>query len=279
MRDLIVGCADNYTWDQLKYWVNSINQSGFDGKKVLILFNCDAMTVLKVIDAGFEVIGFKQDSDGNLTYKSQLPVHVERFFHIFNLLNKEEFRYVLTTDVRDVVFQKNPTECIEDVLEGDGFDLIFSSENIRYQHEPWGDQNLMQTFGKFWYDLYKDSEIFNVGVLAGKAEAMKYLCRDIFQYSLNRQIPIVDQAAFNFIITQYNYQKNSLYTRDNAGWACNLGTTMDPNKVEQFRPYWICDIPKIVGDKVVSPSFEEYYIVHQYDRVPELKNIIEEKYK
>jgi hypothetical protein len=275
MRDLIVGCADNYSWDQLKCWVNSINQSGFEGKKVIILFNCDALSSLKVIESGFDVIGFGQDDDGNLIHKSQMPVHVERFFHIFNLLNKEEFRYVITTDVKDVVFQKNP---IDYIINHDR-DLIFSSENIRYQHEPWGDQNLMQTFGKFWYELYKDNEIFNVGVLAGKAEAMKYLCRDIFQYSLNRPIPIVDQAVFNFIISQYSYNKMSLYTRDIDGWACNLGTTMDPNKVEQFRHHWLVDIPKIVGDKVVSPSFEEYHIVHQYDRVPELKNIIEEKYK
>ncbi len=31
MKDLIIGASTGYTWDTLKYWVNSINQSGFDG--------------------------------------------------------------------------------------------------------------------------------------------------------------------------------------------------------------------------------------------------------
>ena len=36
MKDLIIGASTGYTWDTLKYWVNSINQSGFDGDKVLV---------------------------------------------------------------------------------------------------------------------------------------------------------------------------------------------------------------------------------------------------
>jgi hypothetical protein len=31
--------------------------------------------------------------------------------------------------------------------EGDNEDLIFSSESMRYKDEPWGDQNLRETFG------------------------------------------------------------------------------------------------------------------------------------
>ena len=83
MRDLIVGCSTNYSWEQLKYWVNSINKSGFQGEKVLILMNCDKYTVQKVIDSDFKVIGLKKDESGNLKYDSNLPVHVERFFHIY----------------------------------------------------------------------------------------------------------------------------------------------------------------------------------------------------
>ena len=30
-KDLIIGGASGYTWDQLKFWVNSIKKSGFTG--------------------------------------------------------------------------------------------------------------------------------------------------------------------------------------------------------------------------------------------------------
>ena len=77
MKDLIVGCATNYDWSKLKYWVNSINRSGFEGDKVLILMNCDKDTVQKVTDAGFSIIAFNKDGQGNLTYQSQLMFKVD----------------------------------------------------------------------------------------------------------------------------------------------------------------------------------------------------------
>ena len=64
MKDLIIGGSTNYDWDKLKYWVNSINKSGFEGDKVLILFNCDKNTVDKVVAAGFTVVAVNKDADG-----------------------------------------------------------------------------------------------------------------------------------------------------------------------------------------------------------------------
>ena len=114
MKDVIIGASTGYNWNTLKYWVNSINKSGFDGDKVLILMNCDYETVKRVAEAGFKIIGFNQDDKGNLTYEhSKIPVHVERFLHIYEYLRANEYRYAVTTDVKDVVFQKNPMEFID----------------------------------------------------------------------------------------------------------------------------------------------------------------------
>ncbi len=98
MKDLIIGTSTNYDWSKLKYWVNSINQSGFQGDKVLVLLNCDKDTVKKVHDAGFIVVGARQDANGNLVWQSGIPVHVERFLHMHAFLEKREYRYVVTTD-------------------------------------------------------------------------------------------------------------------------------------------------------------------------------------
>jgi len=277
MKDLIVGCATNYDWSKLKYWVNSINESGFTGDKCLVLMNCDKATVQKVTDAGFSVIGFNQDAAGNLTYQSNLMVHVERFIHIYNILRTNEYRFVITTDVKDVIFQKNPSEWMEKNLpEND--DLIFSSESMKYKDEPWGDQNLVETFGAGIYEDFKNNTIFNVGVLAGRGFAMKDLLLNIFLSCINRPIKICDQSTFNVMISRHPYIKTSLYTKSEDGWACQLGTTADPSKIEQFRPFLLEPSPKMEGDKVLTSQGIEYTIVHQYDRVPEWKKVIEAKY-
>ena len=278
MKDLIIGGASNYDWNILKYWVNSINKSGFQGDKVLILMNCDKDTVKKVSDAGFKVVGFQQDSQGNLTYpQTGRAPHVERFLHIYNLLSQNEYRYVVTTDVKDVVFQQNPIDYMEKALT-DEKNLMFASESMYYKDEPWGNENLFQTFGEFIYSKFKDNEIYNVGVLAGRGHAVRDLICNIFVATQGRPIPICDQSTFNFMISMSPYKETSVYLRSEDAWAAQLGTTGDPTKIEKFRPFLIEPEPKMSDDVVTTSTGIPFTIVHQYDRIPNWKKILEAKY-
>lgn len=276
MRDLIIGCSTNYDWFKLKYWINSINKSGFEGDKVLILMNCDKDTVQKITEAGFYIVGMKQDEEGNLTYSSNMPVHTERFLHIYNFLKDRDYRYVITTDVKDVVFQKNPIEFLEKNCVNKN--LVFASESIKYKDEPWGNQNLLETFGPYIYEQFKNEEIFNVGVLAGHGYAIRDLAMNIFVSCLNRPIPICDQSTFNFMISRNPYTSLGYYSFSENGWAAQLGTTGDPTKAEQFDPLLLEPKPRLINGVVTTSVGEEFYIVHQYDRVPEMKKVIEEKF-
>ena len=276
VRDLVIGCSTNYDWSKLKYWVNSINKSGFEGDKVLILMNCDKDTVAKLTEEKFIIIGFKKDDNDNLVYQSSLPVHTERFLHIYNFLKDRDYRYVITTDVKDVVFQKNPIEYLE--KECVNKNLVFSSESIRYKDEPWGDNNLKETFGPYVYEQFKNEEIFNVGVLAGHGYAIRDLALNIFLSCLNRPIPICDQSTFNVMISRNPYTTLCKYTRSEEGWAAQLGTTGDPSKAAQFDPLLLEAKPKLKDGVVTTSTGKEYYIVHQYDRVPNMRKVIEERF-
>ena len=276
MKDLIIGCSTNYDWSKLKYWINSINKSGFKGDKVMVLMNCDKDTVQKVHDAGFHIIGFRQDQEGNLVYQSGVPVHVERFLHMHNFLHDKEYRYVITTDVKDVIFQQDPSKFLEEHL-GDK-NMMFASESMRYIDEPWGNENLFQTYGNYIYDHFKKNEIFNVGVLAGRGNAMRDMFINIFAAAIGRPIAICDQSTFNFMISQEPYKSTSKYMRSESGWAAQLGTTADPSKIDQFRPLLLEAEPKLVNDQVTTSTGIPFTIVHQYDRVPEWRKILEEKY-
>jgi hypothetical protein len=278
MKDLIIGCSTNYNWDKIKYWVNSINKSGFEGDKVLIFMSVDKDTLQKVNEAGFQAIVLSQpDEFGNFKYESRLPVHVERFFHIYNFLRENRYRYVITTDVKDVIFQKNPIEYIEENL-GDK-KLMFASESLLYKDEPWGNQNLLETFGSYFHSIFKNNLIFNVGVLAGRGDDMRDLACMIFNMSINRPIPIVDQSTFNLMISMAPYLYTSLYLKSEDAWACQLGTTADPSKIEQFKPFLEEPSPRFENGKVVTSVGKEFTIVHQYDRVPDWKLIIEKEYE
>ena len=281
MDDLIIGCSTNYDLSKIKYWINSVNQSGFKGKKVMILMNCDIETATKVLKAGFEVISFGTDAMGNLTHQSPFMVHVERFLHIYNYLKDNKFRYVITTDVKDVIFQKDPFIQLDEMLSGTEKDLVFSSESILYKNEPWGDNNLMETFGPYIHGIFKENEIYNVGVLAGRGDAMRDLALNIFLACVGKPIKICDQSTFNVMISMNPYLKTSLYAKSEDGWACQLGTTVDPSKINEFKQFLLERSPKMENDKVVTANYrqQEFSIVHQYDRVPEWRKIIEAKYE
>jgi hypothetical protein len=104
------------------------------------------------------------------------------------------------------------------------------------------------------------------------------LCMNIFSSCLNKPIAICDQSTFNFLISQEPYKSTCRYTKSEDGWACQLGTTADPSKIDQFRPFLLEPSPHMEIDKVVTSQNKEYVIVHQYDRVPAWRKIIEAKY-
>ena len=148
---------------------------------------------------------------------------------------------------------------------------------MKYKDEPWGNQNLLETFGPQIYEDFKNHTIFNVGVLAGRGYAMRDLMMNIFASCLHRPIKICDQSTFNFLISRHPYLKSSIYSKSEDGWACQLGTTADPSKIEQFRPFLLEPSPKMEDDKVVTSTGIEYTIVHQYDRC-DFADIIRKKY-
>jgi hypothetical protein len=118
-----------------------------------------------------------------------------------------------------------------------------------------------------------------VGVLAVRGYAIRDLCMNIFLSAINRPIPICDQSTFNVMISMSPYLETSIYMDSEDGWACQLGTTGDPSKIESFRPFLLEHEPKMKDGKVVTFANEiEFTIVHQYDRVPEWRKIIEAKY-
>lgn len=292
MKDLIIGGASNYTWDQLKYWVNSIKRSGFQGDVVIVGTNMTRETIDKLTEQGVMLSLYgKQQENGDIVAHSNSAPHVERFYYLWNFLNSTStvYRYVITTDTRDVVFQRNPAEWIHAKMKVKS--MIASSEGMRYKNEPWGNQNLLEAFGPYFHDQLKNNFIYNVGTLAGDANYVKGLLSFIFHLSVNRPIPIVDQAVFNFIVNTPPFKSDTLFTTNEDSWAIQLGTTIgaveagkgDLGKIFIDTPDKYTEIyedkqPIIDDGVVLTPDNKRYVIVHQYDRIPELKTKIESMY-
>ena len=270
-KNLIIGGCTNYGINQLKPWVLSVCEKMPDADKVMCVGNASDETKAWLVDNGFKLVDMPQ---------ANVPVHVLRFLSIYEYLkeNHKNYCYVITTDVKDVYFQKNAFEFLEKELSKTQYKLVASSEGMHYKDEPWGNENLMQTYGQYIYNDFKDNEIYNVGVLAGTSEYIKDLVFNIFTNAINRPIPIVDQAVFNVLINTQPYKDVIKFLTHGTGWAVQAGTMVDPSKIEKFRPF-LTEKEPVFEDGVVYTSLgTPFSIVHQYDRVPEWRNYIQKKY-
>ena len=290
-KDLLIGGISNYTYDIVKYWINSAKKSGFDGHIVLTATNIKVEDIKKISQAGVIIAPYgHEDAEGNYTNHSQMPPHVDRFLAIWNFLRtrNEEYRYVITTDVRDVVFQRNPSEFLDD----DCADLIVAGEGLRYKDEPWGNNNYLQAFGPFFHEMIKEKEIYNVGVIAGRHHVIQDLILMILQLSINRPINIVDQAVFNFLLNTKLVNDHVEPFGNDSAWTVNLGTTLaaiqsgagdigqknDPTAQINYQMKYLCNQPTINDGIVYNSRGLRFHIVHQYDRVAGLVDDIRGKY-
>ena len=267
-KNLIIGGFTNYNANQLRPWVLSAKVHAGDDS------DCDVVLVYG--NASDETLDWLE-SQGVILVPMlpvpNVPIHVLRFLSIYEYLYKnwQDYEYVVTTDVKDVYFQCDPFEKLI------GHKLVVASEGLRYKDEAWGNENLLQSYGPYIYQQFKNNEIFNVGTFGGTSEYVKDMVFNIFTNAINRPIPICDQAVFNVLINTLPFKDVVTYTHD---WACELGTVMDPSKIEKFRPNLLFSEPIWESGLVKIPPLDGriFPIVHQYDRVPEIKKFVEKKF-
>jgi hypothetical protein len=273
-KDLIIGAFKNYNFEQLKPWIHSINECGFEGDKVLIAIDASPETITKITQAGFTAVPAYSITGGMF--------HMERFIHIYDYLKNriDDYRFVITTDVRDVVFQSDPMKYLEyHINDQNQLNLIAVSECIKIKDEHWNRDNIIKSFGPYFYDGVKDYEVLNVGTLAGRSHHVCDLCAALYQLSLNRADWVADQAAYNILMDWVPYREHTMISGLDDGFCCNLHVTHKPDEREKFAPF-ITETPPIFdGFRVyAAKTGEPYAIVHQYDRNPEMKKFFEDKY-
>lgn len=281
MKNLLIGVFSHYAWDVVEPWVISAKKNIKNADIMLVVLNSNYETIDKITEQEVNVIILNSDSEKRIVYhKSNFAPHVERFIHIYHYLKEvsKDYKYVMTTDVRDVIFQSDPFDYMDEVFAGTNYKLICGSECLKYKDEPWGNENLFQTFGEYIHSQFKENEIFNVGVLGGYAEYMQDLCLNLFLSSVNRPIPIVDQAVFNVLVKLKPYSDVFKFAKLSDAFSINAGTTNDPTKYHTFKPLLLEEEAKLIGDVVYNSEDKPFVIVHQYDRVPEW-NCVLEKYR
>ena len=255
-KNLLIGAiSGNYSIKNLKNWVKTSQFTGVD--RVLFYYNPEGTEIteycydnkIELITPGFDLYGGEVQNfitnSGHLTIEnSPLLVHHVRFLHWwYYLKDLDPTDLVLLTDVNDIIFSKNPFEWLR---ERNHTGIVASSEEVTHEQETWNFQNYWTTFGIIT-EFNKKTKIYNAGSIAGTAQEVSNLCRDIYLLSINKPRN-ADQAAYNYLI-QNSYKDKTLFTGLEDNWGVHLHVINE--KQVEF------DLHKI----------KDYIIIHQYDRL------------
>lgn len=273
MNDIIIGAMSDIEYERVQLWSQSIDKSGFNGLKAMIGFNISDRTKSLLEDNGFIVFLTSQDRNTedtgyvfmeHFTYRTPAARHFYHWLFLKNL--KQDIRYVISTDVTDVIFQSNPSVWLEQHLGRKK--LVVGSEAISHRDEPWGNEVLLETFGAEIHEHLQSAPIYNAGAIAGEYEYFKDFSLNLSMiiFGLNHMLP--DQAAMNVLLSTEPYKSITLFNDHDSTWACQVGTTAAPDKIAQFRPFLHSPEPVFDGRHAYNSQNKKYAIVHQYNRNP-----------
>jgi len=288
---LIITALQGYGIEDIRPWVESLQNSGYTGNVLAFKY-----------DDNKEVEDYL--TENNISVYKGVPnginhVATQRFADYTIALGNESLKdveYVLHTDIRDVIFQEDPTTWIKSGLEN--YQILASAEGITYNHEDWNGDGLQKHFGKEMFDELKNYETLCSGVIAGRKQAIADLFITIFEMSFYSGVPdgFNDQHFHNIAVRKV-FSDITNIPRADESWTANLGTLIaipmnspdwssSPrtvyNSYERFRKGTFVEnmlvlLPKMVDGKVCNQHNEPYAIVHQYDRYQPWKEQLLEK--
>ena len=251
MKDLVISAIANYLPEKIKIYVESLNDCGFDGDKVMICYNIPKETIDYLTEKGWECYGAELEGHP----------HMKRLIDMWWFLQNDtrQWKHIITTDVRDIVWQTNPSKWLN-LTNKDK--IVCASECVTYENEPWGHKNIHEGYGPIFWDWIKENTIGNVGVIAGKYKLVKDLLMLNWLASQAGDVRhFTDQSSFNFVIHN-ELIKDKIDI--NSDFALQVGTTQIDFKIE--------------NDLVMNGDVP-FVLVHQYDRNPLLNNLITKKYE
>ncbi len=254
IHDHLFGTTFGLRADQVAPWAESCRASGFTGRVHLFTYDRDPSLVRGLGDlaASFSV---ELIPVSDLVSPRQL--NKERYQLYGQLMDRLGLRTerVITSDVRDLVFQTNPSDWLNAHLLS--YDVVTSSEGIAVGDDDWNKSCTVKAYGDSGYQAVRREPVLNGGLLAGRAGALRRLFEEIYaECYLAPQNPS-DQVILRSVISRGGAYR-VLATDHRDSWACHCGNLKNPKRTDP--------VPIVEDGRFYTSSRELYVVVHQYDR-------------
>lgn len=275
MNDVVLGLAMGYQWEQVRPFAHSLVRSGFKGAKVLFVRELSDEAELKLKELGFSLIQipFINFSNPDIVNYRFFP-YVGRFLLFSQFLRKyaNEFRYAIFSDVRDVVFFKNPIDWLESRAQASK--IVAAPENIFHKDQPGNSTWIQQGFLEV-SNWMREQPVYCSGFISGSADYMRDLAMGI--YLIGREMSShvwgCDQPAYNSLIHQAAWYDVTMAPTLKDRYCVNLAVFAMPESRAALY-----DFPE-GKNGVAKLDLREFCVVHQYDRFVDIARNFRETFE
>ena len=289
-NDLVVSCIRG-SWcsiDHIRYYAKSLSVSGFAGRKMMFVDQMPEETRNFLKGFGFELVDFTVEGINDTNFLAQ-----GRFVAMLDFLKDhyQDFRYIVWTDVGDVVFQTDPSVWLD--LHLGSSRIAAATECWRIRDEGFNNSCLRDAMSDADYEYIRHHEALCCGTLAGTSELIYKVFLDVYTYvrdtmvrkgRFNNYSPI-DQAVLNYFLRQSPYKEVTSIPRMAEGFTATCSVfrgngfhshiNFDRNNQTDDTPIF----DKNSGTIFTPDGKTPFSIVHQYNRDGGWKAIIEKKYQ
>lgn len=250
MINCVIGAAAGYHARHIRPFLKSLRDSGYSNRIVLF------------VDGGAAEEAKKWDVQIQPVPKLKTTAHADRFSWIYDKVKTIDAEGILCLDTRDVIFQKNPallpSYTLHAFSEDDSQTIGSCPYNSKWVEIGYGVEGLAKL---------KDKSILCVGSFCGAQhyvqEHLEKLVKEIHRCKgITREHQ--DQSCHNWLI----------YT-DNKNQSCIWGNENDKIYTVGYVPFGT--VP-VVDDKILNRAGEIPTVIHQWDRHPNLTELVQRLY-
>ena len=257
-KHLMMSLVIKYSFDKIMPFLKSLIKSGYENCDIVFFINqISQITINYLISFGIILCEIPGKLDNrNIIYKYRW-----KFYGDYLIKNKEKYDIVLSVDIRDTIFQNEFFKLYENY---EPF-IAFSYENATLKKlidKEW----IINTFGYKIFKKIEDQRIINAGTIWGTSNEFCEFSNLLFK-KLLKYFSAIDQAVVNYLIYYEKIMSHCVQIKsDENGPVLTLGLTKRENII-------LDDENNILNNKGhIAP------IVHQYDRHPDLKKIMKNKF-
>lgn len=261
-KNALLSIIVRYSWEKIFPFIKSVIQANFYNVDIIMFVNEISKSVINNLKS-FGIIVYKIKQK----LKNPHDIYIERWKIYLDFLknNINKYNLVLSVDIKDTIFQNELFSLYEKYEEL----LGFSYEDLTIDNSIYRN-SIIELFGINTLNKIKNKRIINAGTVWGTINAFIQFSHILYNklLELSEKSPKSnDQSAVNYLIYHENILNNcTKIISDEYGPVMTLGLTLRKN------------IRLDKSNNIINYNGYIASIIHQYDRHPDIKKKIIEKF-